>query len=61
MKQKIRVKGIDGKVLEGEFEIPDKTHLEAQIKYRANVFKPKKGKGSYNRKNKYKKGDLNEV
>ena len=30
---------------------PNPMHLDAQQRFRANVFKPKKGKGSFNRKN----------
>ena len=38
MKQKIRVVGTDGKVLESENTIRDFAHFEAQQKYRSNVF-----------------------
>ena len=52
MKRKIKVTGVDGKVLEGEQVIPNKSHLDAQIKYPARVWKNKK---KYNRKLKHKK------
>lgn len=53
MRQKIRIVGLDGKALEKEFEVPNKAHLEAQIKFKASVFKPKKGKGSFRRRSKH--------
>ena len=37
-----------------EVIVPDKDHLEAQKRFRANIFRPRKGKGSYTRKQKYK-------
>lgn len=52
MKQKLRVTDVNGKTKEGEIEIPNKAHLEAQIKYPARVWKDKK---KYNRKQKHKK------
>lgn len=35
-------------------KLPNKMHLSAQQTYKSMVFKPKKGKGSYSRKLKYK-------
>lgn len=35
-------------------KIPNGMHFEIQKTSRANVYKPKKGKGSYNRKDKLK-------
>ena len=56
MKRKIRIKNFDGKVNEVEFEVRNTFHFEVQKNTRANVFKPKKGKGSFTRKQKHKKG-----
>ena len=53
MKKKIKV--VDkttGKTTEGEIVIRDKAHFEAQLKNKAHVFKPKKGKGSFKRNKK---------
>lgn len=45
MKQKLKLKdNILGKDIVGEIEIPDKYHLQAQIKYPHKVFTPKKYK-----------------
>lgn len=55
MKQKIKVTGVDGKVIEGEVSIPNKEHLAAQIKYPSRIQKSKK---IYSRKQKHK-GDKN--
>lgn len=52
MKNKIRIKGLDGKILEGEVKVRDLDHLEACKKYRALIVIPKKGKGSYKRNKK---------
>lgn len=55
MKQKIKI--IDktvGKTLEGEVVLRDEDHFQTQLKTRSNVFKPKKGKGSFSRKQKHK-------
>lgn len=55
MKRKIKlVDNINKKTIIKEVEIPNKAHLDAQIKFKARVFKPKKGKGSFSRQ-KYKK------
>ena len=54
MKRKIRIVGFDKKVIEKEITIPNKFHFDAQLKFRSNVYKPKKGKGSYSRKIKHK-------
>ena len=52
MKQKIRiVDNISNKVVEKEVTIPNKAHLEAQIRYRANVHKDKT---KYTRKQKHR-------
>ena len=59
MKRKIKLTdNIAGKNIEGTVEIPSKDHLQAQIKYPALVQKPKKGKGSFKRKKKPVKEDL---
>lgn len=61
MKRKIKlVDKIQGKIIEGSIEIPNKDHLEAQIKYPALIQKPKKGKGSFKRKKKPSPKDLEE-
>ena len=52
MKKKIKIKGLDGKILEREFKVRDLDHLEACKKYRSSVNIPKKGKGSYKRNKK---------
>ena len=49
MKMKIKVKGLDGKILEGEVKVRDLDHLEACKKYKSSIMIPKKGKGSYKR------------
>ena len=50
MKKKIRfVDNINNKETVTEVNIPAKDHLEAQKKFKAVVFKPKKGKGSFRR------------
>ena len=52
MKQKIRiVDNISKKVVEKEVNIPDKMHLDAQIRYPARVFKDKT---KYTRKQKHR-------
>ena len=48
MKQKVRVT-LDGKIVEGEFNTRNTLHLEVQQRNRAQVFTPKKGKGSFKR------------
>ena len=52
MKKKIKIKGLDGKILEREFKVRDLDHLEACNKYRSSIVIPKKGKGSYKRNKK---------
>jgi stalled ribosome alternative rescue factor ArfA len=42
-----------GIVVEKEVTIRNLAHLEAQQTYRAQVFKPKKGKGSFKRNKKH--------
>lgn len=37
------------------WKLPNKMHFETQKNSRAVIFKPKKGKGSYTRKNKIEK------
>ena len=55
MKRKIRlVDKINNKVIEKEIEIPNKMHFNAQLSNPSHIFKPKKGKGSFTRKQKYK-------
>lgn len=64
MKRKIRIidninktKNGQPKITEHEVEVRDLTHLDAQIRFKAQVFKPKKGKGSFKRKQKYSKDE----
>lgn len=45
-KQNIKVK-VD------QTKLPNKMHFEIQKTTRAHIYKPKKGKGSYQRRNKY--------
>ena len=52
MKMKIKVKGLDGKILEREFKVRDLDHLEACKKYKSTIMISKKGKGSYKRNKK---------
>lgn len=55
MKKKIRVvDNINNKVLEKEVEIPNKMHLDAQIRFPSRVFKDKK---KYTRKQKHKNNE----
>ena len=52
MKRKIRiVDNINHKVIESEQEIPNKMHLDAQIRYPARVFRDKT---KYTRKKKHR-------
>ena len=52
MKRKIRiVDNISKKVVEKEVNIPNKMHLDAQIRYRANIHKDKT---KYTRKTKHR-------
>ena len=37
------------KIKVDQTKLPNKIHFEAQLKNRAHVFKPKKGKGSFKR------------
>ena len=56
MKRRIHLRdNISGKDITGTVEIPAKDHLAAQQKYKAKIFRPKKGRGSFTRKIKYKK------
>lgn len=57
---KVKIKDFNGKVDEKEVTVPSKDHLQAQIKYPSTQIKPKKGKGSFKRKNKYNKGEDDE-
>lgn len=58
MKQKYKViDNTSGKVIEVEKETQNSAHFETQIKFKAHVFKPKKGSGSFKRKNKYPETD----
>ena len=53
MKKKIKfVDNINNKETVVEVNIDGKDHLAAQIKYPAKVIKPKRGKGSWQRKRK---------
>ena len=53
MKRKIKViDKVSDKVVEGEVEIRNDLHFEVQKKTRAQIFRPKKGKGSYRRNKK---------
>jgi hypothetical protein len=55
MKKKIRVvDNINNKVLEKEVEIPNKMHLDAQIRFPSRVFKDRK---KYTRKQKHKNNE----
>lgn len=59
MKRKVRVKiktkiGYN-KVVEKEYNTRDFEHFDYQRRHRANIFIPKKGKGSYKRKDKFQK------
>ena len=55
MKIKIKIKDLDGKILEREVKVRDLDHLEACNKYKASIMIPKKGKGSYKRNKKISK------
>lgn len=58
MKKKIRVvDNINNKILEKEVEIPNKMHLDAQIRFPSRVFKNKK---KYTRKQKHKNNERGE-
>ena len=52
MKIKIKIKDLNGKILEREVKVRDLDHLEACNKYKASIMIPKKGKGSYKRNKK---------
>ena len=55
MKRKIRLTDkTTGKIIEGEIEVRNLDHFQAQLRNKAKVFKSKKGKGSYTRKAKHK-------
>lgn len=43
-----------------EKEVANKMHLDAQIRFPSFKQKPKKGKGSFTRKSKYKNNYLND-
>ena len=61
MKLKVKLTdNINKQTIEQEINVPDKDHLAAQIKYRANVFKPKKGQGSFKRKPKQQRNIADE-
>ena len=52
MKQKVKmIDNINNKVIEKEFEIPNKAHLDAQIRYPARVCRDKT---KYTRKQKHR-------
>jgi hypothetical protein len=52
MKRKIRIIDQNNKVIEKEFKVRDLELLEARQKHKAQVFIPKKGKGSFKRNKK---------
>lgn len=52
-KENVTSNGKEMKITETEVEVRDLSHLDAQIRFKSQVFKPKKGKGSYKRKPKY--------
>lgn len=52
MKRKIRIIDQNNKVTEKEFKVRDLELLEARQKHKAQVFIPKKGKGSFKRNKK---------
>lgn len=55
MKRKIKIiDNVSGKVIEEETEIRNLDHFSVQLKERAHVFRPKKGKGSFRRFPKHK-------
>lgn len=54
MKQTIIIKDLEGKEQKKTFELRDPMHLYLCQKYKASTIKPKKGKGSYTRKQKHK-------
>ena len=49
MKKKVIIK-----VKVNQTELPNKMHFEVQKATRAQIYKPRKGKGSYSRKSKHK-------
>lgn len=56
MKKIVTLKDINGNIIQtGGVEIPNKEHLQAQIKYPHLTQKPKKGKGSFKRNIKHRK------
>ena len=58
MKQKVKViDTIHNKVLEKEVNVPNKMHLDAQIRYPSKVFK---NKMKYTRKQKHKNNERGE-
>lgn len=61
MKRKVRVKIktklLKDKVIEREYNTRDLDHFKAQVNHRSNIFTPKKGKGSFKRREKFTKKD----
>lgn len=55
IKIKIKTKIGYGKTIEREYNTRDFEHFDYQRRHRANIFTPKKGKGSYKRKEKFQK------
>ena len=51
---KIKFKDFDGSVTEREVKVRNELHFEIQKNTRATTIKPKKGKGSFTRKQKHK-------
>lgn len=45
------------KIKVDQTKLPNKMHFEVQKTTRAQIYKPKKGRGSYVRKNKYNEED----
>lgn len=53
MKKKIKIiDNVTGKTIEGSVIIRNKLHLEIQQKTKSQIFKPKKGRGSFKRNKK---------
>lgn len=57
MKTKVKLKDFDGKVIEGEVNVPNKFHFEVQKNTRMNIFRDKT---KYTRKQKHKKKNFDE-
>lgn len=55
MRVKLKIKDFKGKITEIQKEIPAKDHLEAQMKYKHQIFRDKT---KYTRKKKHKNKDI---